>query len=329
MDSTCESFLTVVFEGQPVQAGRMPISLLTEFLSGFRKVLYRTAKKLYAKTDGSPQGTKPQTLGDLLDLDLVEITHGSPSTLLRFAKSPKTIFPESEFFPIESALQKLEQTQTAGSAMLADDDKGLLLAWRDVGRLFRKGIDSITFHLHPLHHRPEVLKVHYTPAGFHVLEQLLHPPSVQITQIEGRLLMADFQEGGLRLRLHPPFGKPVICLFDEEQKKEVLENLLRHVRVIGEALTNPVTGQITRIRIRDIEPLDDFHDVLESISSSALELDDFWKTRTLEELAHQQGVSPVDDIRKLYGTWPGEPEDDFENFIQQLRQNQTIGENPP
>jgi len=46
---------------------------------------------------------------------------------------------------------------------------------------------------------------------------------------------------------------------------------------------------------------------------------DFWQSPTLEELTRIQGVKPINDVRELYGTWPGEPDDGFEEMIDRSR----------
>lgn len=46
---------------------------------------------------------------------------------------------------------------------------------------------------------------------------------------------------------------------------------------------------------------------------------DFWRHRTLSELAEAQGVGPVEDVRIFYGMWPGEPDDGFEALIEEHR----------
>jgi len=45
----------------------------------------------------------------------------------------------------------------------------------------------------------------------------------------------------------------------------------------------------------------------------------FWESPTLEELTRIQGVKPLKDVRELFGTWPGEPDDGFEEAINALR----------
>ena len=45
----------------------------------------------------------------------------------------------------------------------------------------------------------------------------------------------------------------------------------------------------------------------------------FWESPTLEELARLQGVQPTTDVSSLFGTWPGEEDDGFEEMIDELR----------
>jgi hypothetical protein len=46
---------------------------------------------------------------------------------------------------------------------------------------------------------------------------------------------------------------------------------------------------------------------------------DFWQSPSLEELAEQQGVSPIRNIESLFGSWPGETHDGFEDRIDEIR----------
>ena len=47
--------------------------------------------------------------------------------------------------------------------------------------------------------------------------------------------------------------------------------------------------------------------------------DSFWTSQELDDLARTQGVVAMEDIRALFGTWPGEPDDGFEELIDDLR----------
>ncbi|WJI23523.1 hypothetical protein MZ909_09895 [Thermosynechococcus sp. B0] len=319
------SLLTLILEGRFVRSGRIAVSQLSELLSSLQKVFYRTGQVLLGETDSIRKGPKSKQLKQLLELDLIEINHGSPSTLLRFdRRAEPSLFPEEDFLLhiLETALTGIREVQEPADVLPRGFDRGVLLAWRDVGRLFQKEVYSITFELN---HRPSPLRVQYTPQAFQVIQQRIQGPKTHLTTIEGRLLMADFKEEGMRLRVHPPVGDPVVCVFDEEQKEEVLENLLRRVRIIGEALSDPETGKINRVRIHDIEPLEELTEAIEEIPLAPAEVYDFWTSRTLEELAQMQGVQPVANLATLYGTWPGERNDGFEEFIQELRQGNVIG----
>ncbi|MBU1626613.1 hypothetical protein KKB18_04515 [bacterium] len=53
---------------------------------------------------------------------------------------------------------------------------------------------------------------------------------------------------------------------------------------------------------------------------------DFWQSPSIEELAEMQGVQPIADISVLFGTWPGELDDGFEETIEELRNASYAGE---
>ena len=49
----------------------------------------------------------------------------------------------------------------------------------------------------------------------------------------------------------------------------------------------------------------------------------FWDSPTLEELARSHNVEPVSDVEDLFGTWPGEESDGFEEEIDILRHSES------
>jgi len=44
---------------------------------------------------------------------------------------------------------------------------------------------------------------------------------------------------------------------------------------------------------------------------------------TIEDLARMQGVNPIKDVSALFGTWPGDINDGFEQFVRELRRLDT------
>ncbi|MGQ9614612.1 MAG: hypothetical protein ACUVSL_17715 [Chloroflexus sp.] len=75
-------------------------------------------------------------------------------------------------------------------------------------------------------------------------------------------------------------------------------------------MINPVAGTLRYLRTHSIEPLE-----LDTESAAY----DFWTSRTIDKLARQQRVQPVDNIESLYGAWLGETDDGFEQFVEELR----------
>jgi hypothetical protein len=47
--------------------------------------------------------------------------------------------------------------------------------------------------------------------------------------------------------------------------------------------------------------------------------DIFWESPALEELARAQNVQPLTDVQVLFGTWPGDEDDGFEEAVHDLR----------
>ena len=190
---------------------------------------------------------------------MVHLTNGSPATIIGLDRSKKNqSLPGMDFgFEIlEKALGGLEVvgSEKANGALPPGYDRGVLKAWRTTGAMLGKGIDTIQF---TLNNRIDPLQATFTLPHLTQIQERILGPKINIRTIEGRLLMADFKEDATRCRIHPPIGEPVSCLFDEEQKEEVLANILQHVRITGEAVEDPVSEKIKNIKIQDIECLDD------------------------------------------------------------------------
>ena len=57
----------------------------------------------------------------------------------------------------------------------------------------------------------------------------------------------------------------------------------------------------------------------DSLPQGGLFSQNFWESPSLEELAKAQGVKPMKDASEIIGTWPGEVDDGFEEWIDELR----------
>jgi hypothetical protein len=318
---THDHFLSIRLEGKSVGSGRIPVTHLLQLISQFNKTLHRCGMVLMGKAQSMRKGPTQKSIKEEISLDLVEITHGSPATILGFERSSDQQTLEGIDFGleiIEKSLSGLQQLQQAGDELPVGFDPGVLTAWRDLGILFEKGVNEISFFLN---HRPRPLESRYNSKGFQRIQERIKGPQANIRTYEGRLLMADFKEHGTRCRIHPSVGDPVLCLFDEDRKEEVLENILRYVKVMGEAKEDPLTGKTISIVLHDIQRLEDREqEGVELLPKGTPLPKSFWQSLSIEELAEIQGVKPIDDITMLFGGWPGEPDDGFEQDIQALRQ---------
>lgn len=317
-------WLKIRFDGDAVGPGKIPVGHLLSFLVNMNKALFRTGRVLAGAAESVRRGRQPLSIKEEVALDLVLLTHGSPAAVLGFER-PRT---ESMLPGMDLGLDIFEKTLRGLTAVQEADDRlppgydaGVLMAWRDAGTLFSKGITSIDF---TLNHRATPLTTKFTPEGFTRIQERIKGPQTNIRTIEGRLLMADFKEHGTRCRVHPSTGEPVLCLFDEEQKDEVLEDILQYVRVVGEAKEDPLTGKIASIKIHDIERLEDREGAAAYLLPQGTPISrDFWGSPTLDELAQAQNVGPMLDVRALFGTWPGEMDDGFAETVDELRHSQT------
>ena len=317
-----EPLLTVKLTGDAVGEGKIGVNHLLRLLDQLNKVFFRVGQVLQGEIECVRRGPKEKSVKDTVSLDLVLLTHGSPAAVLGFERRiSQPSLPEMDFGLeiFEKTFTGLAQAQLPAEALPAGFDLGVVMAWRDMGTLFRQGVDKIEF---TLNHRDRPITANYDPGGCARLQERIQGPQMNIRTIEGRLLMADFKEHGTRCRVHPAVGEPVLCLFADEKKDEVLENILHFVKVIGEAKEDPLTGRISSILIHDIQRLEDKEGEAVDLLPQGLPLPiDFWQSPSIEELARSQGVGPIQDIRSLFGTWPGEEGDGFEEEITALRES--------
>ena len=317
-----DPLLKIRFDGEAVGAGRIPVKHLLRFLTNMNKALQRMGRVLTGDAESVRRGPQPSVIKEEVALVLVLLTHGSPAAVLGFERQQ----PETALSGMDLGLEILEKALSGLAAVQESDDTlppgydaGVLMAWRDAGTLFSQGITKIDF---TLNHRTTPLTTTFTPEGFKRIQERIKGPQTNIRTIEGRLLMADFKEHGTRCRVHPSLGDPVLCLFDENQRDEVLEDILRYVRIVGEAKEDPQTGKIATIKIHDIERLEDREGEATDLLPQGTPISrDFWESLTLDELAQAQNVRPMADVRALFGTWPGEMNDGFEEAIDELRRS--------
>ena len=78
------------------------------------------------------------------------------------------------------------------------------------------------------------------------------------------------------------------------------------------AQENKNSSLLTRLEEREDEELD-------LLPQGTPVSSEFWAVQSFDDLVRSQGVSPLSDPSELFGTWPGDPDDDFEELIAELR----------
>jgi len=213
------SLMRIRLEGGLIGRRRIPVDHLLRLLSQFEKVLARTGMVLQGSMDSVKRGPRSRTIKSELSLDLVAVTEGSLATVLELDRDPlQPGLPGIDFGMqvLERAISGLDEVQKSPvDTFPVGVDRGVLLAWRDLGVLFEKGVCEVRF---TLNHRDKMIETYYSPNGFRRLQELIQSPRINTRTIEGRLLMADFKEHGTRCRVHPPTGN-LYCAFSTRSSR--------------------------------------------------------------------------------------------------------------
>lgn len=319
--------LVIKFDGPAMGPGRIPLSTLLRYLSKMRTAVLRTGNLLVdgRGESGSDDGSERDLLE--LDLDLVRLTAGSPSAVLHFERSRRR-----ESHPLSDRGVEALKCAIAGLSELLDTtglgalprgfDAGVIRSWGETAVVFGRGVEQVELTLN-LPDGP--LAAILTRVSMARLKERLSGPQMNRRVLEGRLQMADFKETGPRCRIHPSLGDPVTCTFDEDQTTDVLQHLTKWVRVVGDATEDAASGRIKSLAVLEIAEVAPKGSRVGQPSMPD-QTHGFWEKPSLPALAEAQGVRPVQAIRSLYGTWPGEVDDGFEELIDDLRHPKAVRE---
>ena len=237
-----DPLLTILFDGEAVRPGRIPVSHLISFLFHMDKALKQTGRVLLNDTDRVREGQHTQNINRAVELDLVSLTQRGTKAVLGLdlgqAEQADSFYSEKDFGldVLEKAIDGLQTIQyNEVEPLPLGYSHEVLGAWHEAGKLFTKNIARIEL---TLNQRTGSLKAVYTPEGFNRIQQHCH-----------------------RMRTLMSRGAPIS------------QNLR--------------------------------------------------KSPTLDELARAQNVQPIANVRDLFGTWPGEENDGFEDDIEELRKKKS------
>ena len=108
-------FLSIKLSGNAIGSARIPVTHLMRLLTEFNKALFRTGRVLQGEADSLRKGPVQHSIKDQIALDLVDITHGSPATILGLERSCGQKSLDCMDFGleiIESCLKGLQSAQT-------------------------------------------------------------------------------------------------------------------------------------------------------------------------------------------------------------------------
>lgn len=302
--------LTIHLEGPALTRNRMALRDLILFAGQLQTAIDRIGRVLLGQDTSVRPGRKPAELERACALEIVEVKGGSLTMVCDLPQEEQTsLLGHLGEEALTSFVQGIEAIDSQQRPYMPKGyDKGVLLALREGGKLLDHGIGRITFDLRtPNGHWNPV----YTPDTHTRLVAQIQEPVENKRTVEGRLLMGDFRETGLRCRLHPSVGSPVSCTFGEEQREAILAALTRYVRLVGEA--RETDGTIQTLRIEDVEILDRPGD-----AETGEQDINFDTSRTLEDLAEQQGVAVPAMFDSLLGDfWP--EDENIDEFTETVR----------
>ena len=303
--------LTVRFEGPVVREHRMPLQDMVLFAANLQKAVDRVARVLLGQSQSVQAGRKPTDIAKACALEIVSVGPGSLTLVCDLPHdSQADMFPDLGEQAVTCLVEGIEIIGRTGDALPRGYDKGVLLALREAGKLLDHGVECISYDLAA---RKRHWRSSYGRSEHDRLVARIQEPVHNRRSIEGRLLMGDFRETGLRCRVHPALGRPVVCLFTEQQRDAVLGALTKYVRLVGEASIS--NGEIKSLSIEDVEVLDREAAVTLQDEAGAASFD---ASVDLDALAAQQGVPSATEFERLLGDfWP--EEESADSFIASVR----------
>jgi len=304
-----KTLLNIKFDGTSIHDGRILYDDLSTFMANIVTAIERIINKM-GKGESVIKGRPTKASQVLSALEIVSIRKGSFGLGLDLRRNGQQ-FPGWDLG--EQAVDILMRTFNAienDEPLPPDTDQNVVVALRDAGRINERGVEIITLTTNTSF---GAKRIKYSePLRNKIITYINRQESGYVT-VEGRLLELDTEEEKLHCRLKPSIGDNITCKYDEELTAQLIRHVRQFVKVRGDASFDPMTNKITFIHIKDIEPIPELSGEGISILPSPI----FWKGKSIEELANEQGVYPIDDLSKLGKDWPEDT--DFDSFMEAVR----------
>lgn len=301
--------LKVKVEGPGVHRKSIPIPDLLKICTAIQSAVHRQAESMQKpQANTLRRGPITASAQQECTLELTAITSGSTGLTFRYSKSQQHLpLPGSPHFGADVLAQVAETVKDFGGRKerpAPNVDPGVLDSLRDLADVLEtKRITKIQLSVPKFNGKTRTIRAVVTPSVGSRIAARVKAPTEERRSVEGKLEMADFKEGTKVCRIHPAIGLPVQCTFEPGQEDLVYGALRRPARVTGTCKLNPNTGRVEELKIEEIEIVDEL----------LLGAKDFFASRTIEQLADAQGISPLTSPGDLAGGWPSD--EDVDEFI--------------
>lgn len=305
-----QPLIRLKFEGTAIRNNTILFDDLSTFVSNISIAIDRLVLRLLQRDTSIRRGRPPKATQIISALEIVSMGKGSVKLALDLRRNgqqfPEWDLGEKAIDILISGVDAIEKDKPLPN----EYDQGILMALRDAGKIIDRGIDQIRMNTHSSFGTRKAL---YTqPIRERVITKIRRYEQAY-SIVEGRLLSADVKEDKLRCRIEPSIGEPIPCTFEELMFEQVSKSMRQFVQARGEAVYDATTRKITLLHIKDLESID------ESSAGEATIIppSSFWKSKSFEELANEQGVYPLSDLSAITGGWP--EEEDVDSFLQAIR----------
>jgi len=275
--------LTVRAVGPATDTGRISLSELARITSGLQATLERIG---FAILIGRRRaGRLPREIAEAVRLDFVGFREGSAVLeLQRTGEEAIDDLLSDSFIALTSGLDKLREDPTVLPPYFDPPIVNGLVTL--CGGISRRNVNRIEFSSGD--------RLHFVlDAGMRAsLKRAQKMSSQQEITVVGRLHMGDFDPMSLRCRIDTHAGS-ISCDLDDELKEAVFDLLDELVMASGVAELQPDDLTVRVLHLAEISKIETA------------------RSRSLDSLAEEQGVQPLDSIRQLRG----EDIEDFDEFL--------------
>jgi len=314
--------LTVTVTGPKVGEARLSGTDFAEIVKRTQQALKRVGRVLYGE-ESQRQGRDKADIEQLCELFLVAWRPGSAVAQLELGEPPAQMhmfgyIGEQSVNAFVTGMPRMLEVDVTSAKLPHGFDRGVLLTCDALAKVLDHGIDAITFDSQ--NGRAGAAFTLDSPLRTRVRELLGQPVDVSGTARTGRLEELN-GHGALTGRLWEADGTKWLCHFKQDHIEQLPEAWMRTARVVGRAIVEE-----GKERILEVESLVVLED--EMTAPTTREAAPFWKSLSLDELAEQQGVSPVSNLDEISALWPvdDDPDDLLRHILHERGARRTLAD---